>query len=112
MSEVAVSPADPVMLPRGGAGFPGSRHRRGRLQRGRDLDRGRARSTQTGITSQGHLTVGADETAPYLTVTATAVQDGTTCCKVTVVLPSLVNIAEDAQVFIYNGTRQGGENGP
>ena len=49
---------------------------------------------------------------PYLTVTATAVQDGTTCCKVTVVLPSLVNIAEDAQVFIYNGTRQGGENGP
>ena len=112
VSEVAVSPADPVMLPGEELAFQAAVTGVGDYSEDVTWTVEGARSTQTGITSQGHLTVGADETAPYLTVTATAVQDGATCCKVTVVLPSLVNIAEGAQVFIYNGTRQGGENGP
>ena len=114
VSKVTVSPADPVAIPGDAVAFQAAVTGVGAYSEEVTWSVEGAKSQETQITSEGVLTVGANETAAYLTVTATAVQDGATCCKVHVILTSLVNVAGNAQTFAYynDGASAPADNGP
>ncbi len=69
-------------------------------------------SSDTVISANGVLTVGADEPAPGFFVTATSVQDPTVQTTVKVVMLALRNVAEGSSLWTYNGDNMGANNGP
>ena len=75
-------------------------------------------SSGTNISASGLLTVGSDETGGILTVTATSNQDNTKSASATVTVPTdavtndTENVALNAEVIAYNGSKLGTASGP